>query len=529
MNELDDSAPVTGSFVQAESDRLPDLTIYGYQVSAQLSAQRVGLPAGRTTYLAQDLNDERLVVIKQWHLPQDRPRSSDYAHYLPQITRLQQLDHPHLPRYLTSFFTPAGFYVVREYLPGVSLADIGELPPSDIQLVADAVLAILNYLHQLIPVVIHQNIKPQNIIVNTAPKLMISLVDFSICPDSDAHPTTGTPGFMAPEQLLDLGITSSSDIYSLGVSLICLLTFTPTSKARSLVDDKYHLQFRHLIPAHTDPQLILWLESMVEPNPQQRLALISSHESVPLEQPELIAKSTPEHPQLNLAFNLPAPPKKVRWLRWIIAVGALLSMVLIGRQILSSGEAELSPAQIAKNQSIAKEAAFAASDRGKLLKENRCVGCNLNYQNFSKAEFTGAIVPQSSAIGANFAGANLTLAMFRDTDLSGANLSKANLDRAALYGAKLVGTNLVGANLNRAKLIYAKLKGAVVHDANLANSDLRFTEFQQADLMNTNLTGADLSNADLSAANLRRAKLDGAKLDGANLTGTTMPDGSIHP
>ncbi|WP_373540362.1 pentapeptide repeat-containing protein [Chamaesiphon sp.] len=533
MNELDDAAPVSGSFVQAQSDRLPDLNIYGYQVSAQLSTHGGGLPSAggngdRTTYLAQDLNGDRSVVIKQWYLPES-DISSDYAHYLPEITRLQQLDHPNIPRYLNSFTTPTGFCVVREYQLGISLADIGTLPPSDIRLVADRVLAILNYLHQLIPIVIHQNIKPENIIVNTAPELMIYLVDFSIYPYNDVQPTTGTPGFMPPEQLLDLGITSSSDIYSLAISLICLLTGTPTSQAPSLMDEKYHLQFRHLIPADTDPKLMLWLESMVEPNPQQRLALMSSRESVPLAPPDLSPNLPLEHPQLNLAFNLPKPPKKLRWLRWIVAVGALLSLVLIGLQILAPGEEELSPAQIAKNQAIAKEAIFAASDRGKLLKENRCDGCNLNYQNFSKAELTGAIVPQSSLIGANFTGANLTLAIFRDTDLSGANLTKANLDRAALYGAKLIGTNLVGTNLTRAKLVYAKLTGSLLRGANLTNSDLRFAEFQQVDLTNTNLTGADLSNADLSYANLRQAILVGTKLDGAKLTGAKMPDGSTHP
>ncbi len=535
MNELDDTATVTGSFVGVDSDRLPDLTIYGYQVSAQLSEHRVGAAAidgdrDRITYLARDLHVDRLVIIKQWHLSECHTLSSDYAHYLPEIARLQQIDHRHIPRYLNSFSTPTGFCVVREYQPGVSLAEMGTLLPTDIRLVADAVLGILNYLHQLVPVVIHQNIKPENIIVNTEPKLMIYLVDFSICSPNDAHPTTGTPGFMSPEQLLDLGITSSSDLYSLGVSLICLLTGTATSHARALMDDKYSLQFRHLLPAHTDPKLIVWLESMVETNPQQRVALISSSSEIaPPEQPEPNVDLPLAHPQLNSALKLPAPPKKVRWLRWVVAIGTLLSSILIGRQFLSSGEEELSPAQIAKNQSLAKEAAFAASDRGKLLKENRCASCNLNYQNFFKAELTGAIVPQSSLIGTNFTKANLTLAIFQDADLSGANLSKANLDRAALYGAKLIGTNLVGANLTRAKLVYAKLKGATLHDANFTNADLRFAEFQQVDLTNTNLTGADLSNADLSAANLRHAIMVGTKLDGANLTGATMPDGSIHP
>ncbi|WP_373543298.1 pentapeptide repeat-containing protein [Chamaesiphon sp.] len=94
--------------------------------------------------------------------------SPDYANYLPEIDRLQQIDHLNIPRYLHSLATPTGFCVVRAYQPGISLAEIGELPPSDLKLVAAAVLEILKYLHQLMPAILHQNIKPENIIVNDA-------------------------------------------------------------------------------------------------------------------------------------------------------------------------------------------------------------------------------------------------------------------------------------------------------------------------------------------------------------------------
>jgi len=523
MNELDDSAPINGSAIQVNSNDLPDLEIYGYQVYEKLSEHP---EREQITYLARDINLARLVVIKQWRRSDCHTITSDYANYLPEIERLQQLDHPNIPRYLNSFATPTGFCVVREYLSGVSLAEIGELPGSDLKLVADAIFELLSYLHQQTPVVIHQNIKPENIIVNTETKLRIYLVDFGINPH-DADATTGTPGFMPPEQRLDLGITSTADIYSLGVSLICLLTGTATPQAQYLFDDNYRPQFRHLIPANTAPQLLIWLETMVAPNPEQRLNAVRVDIASELEE-----RSTANQllePELNLAFNPPAPPQKVRWVQWGIAAGILFSLGLILHQFLFPDGGEISPAQIARNQSIARAAEFASSDRGRLIREKRCISCNLDRQNFAKAELTGAIVPQSSLNGTNFANANLTLAIFSDADLSGANLSGANLQRAAFYGANLSGTNLVGANLTQAKLVYAKLKDARLRDANFSNAELRFAEFQQVDLTKTNFTGADLSNADLSYTNLRQAILTGAKLDGANLTGATMPDGSIHP
>ena len=305
--------------------------------------------------------------------------------------------------------------------------------------------------------------------------------------------------------------------------MICLLTGTSTSQSQHLFDANYRLYFQHLLPANTDPQLIAWLKNMVESNHQQLY----------------LDRFTDRHIDTNLgsqpvsveqlSFQLPVIPQQIHWWRWGIGASILFSLLIFGYQFLFPRNDELSPAQIAKNQAIVNEAQFAASDRGKLIKEKKCIHCNLNGQNFTKADLAGAIVPQSSFNGANFTDANLTLAIFQDADLSGANFSRANLQRAALYGAKLSGTNLTGANLTQAKLVYAKLKGAFFRDANLTNADLKFAEFQQGDLRNANLTGADLTNADLSNANLTKATLTNAKLDGTILTGTVMPDGSVHP
>ena len=530
MNESDDSYPITEFVDPVSSDRFPDLTIYGYRIHEKLSEWN---EIGKTTYLATDIDFNRLVVIKQWRTLGNRSPSLDYANYLPEITRLQQLNYLNIPRYLDSFSVPTGFCVVREYQSGVSLAELGDLPPADIKLVADGVLKILGYLHQLTPAIIHQNIKPENIIVNTEAGLTIYLVDFGIDPPDTPPSHTGIPGLISPEQLFNLPLTPASDIYSLGVSLICLLTGTPSLQVQSLFDDKYRLQFQHLLPPDTDPELVSRLEKMVESDRQQRYHNSAVLSIVPQREQRLATNdlfadlgqsdSTP-------AFDYPVKPKrKIKWIPWAIGASALLILGLLGRQFIFPDDGELSPAQIAKNQELAKQAEFETSDRGKLIREKRCTNCNLDNQNFTKAELTGAVLSKSSLSGANFTNANLTLAIFSDADLSGANFDRANLHQAAFYGAKLIGTNLLGANLSSAKLVYAKLKGSQLRNANLSNADLKFADFQQADLRDANLTGADLSNADLAYADLRKAILTGAKLDSTNLSGATMPDGSTHP
>jgi uncharacterized protein YjbI with pentapeptide repeats len=328
--------------------------------------------------------------------------------------------------------------------------------------------------------------------------------------------------FIAPEQRFNRQLTSATDIYSLGVTLICLLTGTPTAKASTLLDKNHRPEFQHLLTTKLHPKFLAWLEKMVEPNYQRRYLDAASARSP-------IADLPTERPQLKIRDF--SPSAKGEWVGWGIAAGVFIGLALMLRQLVftDASESEINPADLARNQAITKQAAFEESDRGKLLKQKQCVSCNLNNQDFTKAELSGVSLDRSSLVGANFANANLSLAIFRDADLSQANFRKTNLRQAAFYGAKSIGTDFTGANLTKAKLVYAKLKGALLRNANLTTADLKFAELQQVDLTGANLTNADLGNTDLSDANLRQANLTGANLVGAKLTGATMPDGLIHP
>jgi uncharacterized protein YjbI with pentapeptide repeats len=547
MHEPENSAPLNEAEEElgasaaplAEQGQFPDLKIYGYQILEKLSARSDGT---RVTYLAKEIKSARAVVIKEWHLPaaptqllsQTVSRSQDYASYLPEIGQLHQLDHPNIPPYFNSFPTATGFCLVRAYQPGVSLAQLGSLPPVDIKLIADAVLQILIHLQALAPIVIHQNIKPENIIVNTDERLTVYLVDFGLHSPGSSQPIAGTPGFMPPEQLVDGKLTPSADIYSLGVTLICLLTGTTSDRAPSLFDERFVPHFRRHIPPNTPTQLVETLAKMVDPDESNRFtnaavaqnpALELSPKKRPSEPPRPAPTSTESH-----RIAIVKPRKKIKWWYWGLGIsGLLLALSYILSQFVFNEPAELSPEQITKNQQLIKKAAYVASDRGRLLTEKRCIGCNLSGQAFPKADLTGVQLSQSKLTGTNFANANLKLAILRDVDLSEANLTQANLQQAAIYGAKLLGTNLAGANLRDAKLIYANFKGASLQKANLTNANLQSAELSQVDLSDANLTGADLSLADLSGANLRRAIVTGANLTTTKLTGATMPDGSIHP
>jgi serine/threonine protein kinase/tetratricopeptide (TPR) repeat protein len=149
---------------------------------------------------------------------------------------LADLDHPNIARLLDGGALEDGQpYVVMEYIQGQPIdkfCDSRELPVSERLRLFRTVCSAVAYAHQHL--VIHRDIKPANILVTESgePKLL----DFGIAKilDADLAEVTGsatltvmrpmTPEFASPEQVRGDVMTTSSDVYSLGVVLYGLLT-----------------------------------------------------------------------------------------------------------------------------------------------------------------------------------------------------------------------------------------------------------------------------------------------------------------
>jgi hypothetical protein len=74
---------------------------------------------------------------------------------------------------------------------------------------------------------------------------------------------------MPPEQLLNRQLTEASDLYGLGMTLICSLTGTKSDNIGDLVDISYRVSFKHLVPK-LNMHWVNWLEKMVEPRLKDR-------------------------------------------------------------------------------------------------------------------------------------------------------------------------------------------------------------------------------------------------------------------
>ncbi len=128
-------------------------------------------------------------------------------------------------------------YLVMELVEGRSLRDIikqqGPLTPTAAVEIFNQVCAALDEAHR--HNIIHRDVKPDNIMVNTTPNgLSVKVLDFGIAKLRDLATTAssltqtgsvvGTPHYMSPEQCLGEELDHRSDIYSLGVVLYEALT-----------------------------------------------------------------------------------------------------------------------------------------------------------------------------------------------------------------------------------------------------------------------------------------------------------------
>lgn len=119
-------------------------------------------------------------------------------------------------------------HIVMEYCEGGSLDAVykevaklgGRTGEKVLGKVSEGVLKGLTYLHQ--HRIIHRDIKPSNILLNR--KGMVKLCDFGVSGEfgtkGDANTFIGTSYYMAPERITGQSYTTTSDVWSLGVTLL---------------------------------------------------------------------------------------------------------------------------------------------------------------------------------------------------------------------------------------------------------------------------------------------------------------------
>ncbi|MEL6554782.1 MAG: serine/threonine-protein kinase [Cyanobacteria bacterium J06621_11] len=196
----------------------------------------LGRQIGRRAFLATDLQTQATVVLKLMFFDPDFTWEI-FKLFEREAQTLTNLEHPAIPTYIDFFEvetpTGKGFALVQSYIEARSLQDWVEVGRSfdetELRAITHSLLEILNYLHRRNPPVIHRDIKPSNILLgDPSNNSQVYLVDFGsvqAVQQSGTLTIVGTYGYMPPEQFAGRA-HPTSDLYSLGATLIYLLTGT---------------------------------------------------------------------------------------------------------------------------------------------------------------------------------------------------------------------------------------------------------------------------------------------------------------
>lgn len=121
---------------------------------------------------------------------------------------LKKLKHPYLPRVYDFIEAEDGIYTVMDYIAGQNmeqaLIERGRFTPAEVYKIALELGEALDYLHKQNPPIIHSDIKPANIMIT--PEGDICLIDFNISlamGESEESAVGISAGFSPPEQYRD--------------------------------------------------------------------------------------------------------------------------------------------------------------------------------------------------------------------------------------------------------------------------------------------------------------------------------------
>ena len=150
--------------------------------------------------------------------------------------KLKQLDIEGIPHIYSIEENEDGLEIIEEYLACQTLSDIlDEHTFSNLEAyqIIRQLCIILDVLHQQDPQIIHRDIKPDNILVDSNGN--IKLIDYDaariyIKGKEQDTVLLGTAGYAAPEQYGIVQSNIRTDIYSLGVLINVMLTGEHPSK-----------------------------------------------------------------------------------------------------------------------------------------------------------------------------------------------------------------------------------------------------------------------------------------------------------
>ncbi|MBC1223908.1 serine/threonine protein kinase [Nostoc sp. UCD121] len=247
--------------------------------------KRIGKGRFCKTFLAVDEGQFPPIPCVVQELSQEYETFKNFQQKAQQLEELGK--HPQIPALLAYFQHNGHFYLVQEFIAGTNLAQVveeeGAFNETQIWQLLEDVLPVLQFISDAcdglrLRNIIHRDIKPQNIIRRSpiTKKGNFVIVDFStakIVTEIDrltSETNIGSPEYSAPEQTRGKAVFAS-DLYSLGVTCIYLLTQIPPFDLFDIANDCWVWQ--QYLTTKVSDRLVQILDKLLQNSVNRRFQL----------------------------------------------------------------------------------------------------------------------------------------------------------------------------------------------------------------------------------------------------------------
>jgi len=326
--------------------------IPGYKITGKLGAGAMAI-----VYKAKQLSLDRTVAIKI--LPKRFSEKPDYVQrFYKEGKAAAKLNHNNIVQAIDVNEAGGYHYFVMEYVEGKTIYDdlaAGKIFKEDQAIeITTQVAKALQHAHARS--LIHRDVKPKNIMINTAG--VVKLADMGLArattdvaaAQMEAGKAYGTPYYIAPEQIRgELDIDGRADIYALGATLYHMVTGKVPFESEKPSDVmRKHLKEALVPPDHINSSLSAGIseviEAMMAKNRDDRYSsadeLLADLEAVRNGQAPLIARrkfNLDALEQLENAVAFEAPPEEkhyseqtiARYRVWVVILSSLIVVLIL--------------------------------------------------------------------------------------------------------------------------------------------------------------------------------------------------------